>query len=168
MINSDDTTFVSGQKDGTILLWKNKAIVASINPFEQSVIDKWPLVVYKKQLLRTLAVSKHEVAVELDAESLNFRKEFTGRRNCQPLTLDANANYLVIGYSVTEDFDDGNVRLWIPDEAKVAYVDVHSRTQHDGYRNYEKIMVRNLIYFTCLNPNYPRSICMEKMSAVLL
>ena len=106
---------------------------------------KYPLVLYKTGCI--FAASKHKTAVELNS-SLKVVKTFTGRRNCRPLTLDANENYLVIGYSVCEDFDDGNVRLWIPDEAKVGYVDVHSRKQHGENGTYDKIMVRNLVYFT--------------------
>ena len=65
---------------------------------------------------RIFAVSKDKDVVELNM-NLDEVKKFKGR-NAQPLTIDANESYLVVGYRVINS---------------TGYVDVHSRIELDQH-----------------------------------
>ena len=96
---------MTGSRDGTITLWKNKKIEKSAKIFEE-----WTLVTFKND--RIFAASNSKDVVELNM-NLGVVKKFTGRY-CQPLTIDASEPYLIIGYKSC-NYD--------------GFVDVHSRRE---------------------------------------
>ena len=95
-------------------MWKNKKIEKS-----KKLFDGWTLVLCKNGAI--FAASENKDVYEL-IMNLNVAKKFKGR-NCQPHTIDANENYLVVGYGS-------------------GFVDVHSRKNLHRNRMYPKIMVR--------------------------
>ena len=104
--------FVTGSRNGTVSLWKNKEIEKSTKLF-----DEWTLVLFKNGAI--FAASKNKDVVELDT-NLDVVKKFKGRES-QPYSIDANENYLVVGY----DYESG-------------FVDVHSKNELDQYGLYQK------------------------------
>ena len=116
--------FVSGSRNGTISLWNNNKIEKSAKVFHQ-----WTLVLYKDGVI--FAASKDKDVVELSM-NLDVVKNFQGR-DLQPYTIDANENYVVIGYEGRQEIRNG-------------CVDVYSRTELDENGTYKKIMVRDLFY----------------------
>ena len=98
-------------------MWQNKEIKKSTQIF-----DKWTLVFAKNDYI--FAASEDKEVVELDL-NLDVVKKFTGR-NSQPFTIDANENYLVVGY-------------------KSGLVDVHSRKELVGNETHQKLLVSNAI-----------------------
>ena len=69
------------------------------------------------------ASSKNKDVVELNL-NLDIVKSFKGR-DSQPLTIDANENYLVVGYGS-------------------GFVDVHSKNDSDQNGMYRKVLVSKL------------------------
>ena len=115
---SNNSKFVTGARDGTISLWANKKIEKSAKHFTE-----WTLVFYKNDHI--FAASKNKDVVELNM-SLEIVKKFTGR-NCQPFTIDANENYLVVGYQFG------------------GYVDVHRRKELDRNGTHLKTVASNFV-----------------------
>ena len=113
---SDNTTFVTGARNGTISLWKNKKVEMSM--FRDKISNEWTLVHHKNG--RIFAASKNKDVVELNMD-LNTVKKFQGR-DSQPYTMDADKRYLIVGY-------------------KNGYVDVHCRDELDQNGMYRKISV---------------------------
>ena len=95
-------------------MWKNKKIEKSTKLFEE-----WTLVLFKDSCI--FATSKNKDAVELNL-NLEVVRKFKGR-NQQPLSIDANENYLVVGY---QDY---------------RYVDVHNRKELDQNGTLQKRVV---------------------------
>ena len=104
---------MTGSRNGTISLWKNKVIEKSVKHF-----DEWTLVLFKND--RTFAASANKDVVELNM-SLDVVKKFDGR-NCQPYTMDSNEEYLIVGYK------SGNV-------------DVHKRNEFDRNGTHQKMVI---------------------------
>ena len=73
------------------------------------------------------AASENKDVVQLNM-NLDVVKRFKGR-NSRPTTIDANENYLVVGYQRLGD---------------TGYVDVHCRKELDLSGTHGKRMVRNL------------------------
>ena len=115
-ILSDDSKFVTGSKNGTVTLWKQKKIEKSTKLF-----DEWTLVLFKSDHI--FAAAQNNV-VELNM-TLEVVKTFSGR-NAQPFTIDANERYLVVGYKCVEF---------------IGQVDVHSRKELEQDGKYRKILV---------------------------
>ena len=67
--------------------------------------------------------------------NLEVVKKFEGR-DSQPLTIDANENYLVIGYG----YGHYSERPW------TAFFDVHSRHELGQNGMYQKLMVSELFW----------------------
>ena len=107
---------MTGARNGIISLWKDKQVENSVRIF-----DEWTLVLYKDCSI--FAASRYNV-VELNM-SLEVIKAFHGRTS-QPFTMDANANYLVVGYKRLD---------------YVGYVDVHSRDELDHNGLHQKRIV---------------------------
>ena len=117
---------MTGSRNGLISLWKNNKVQKSTKIF-----DKWTLVLFKDG--RIFAASEDEDVVELNM-NLELIKKYKGR-NKQPLTIDANENYLVVGY-------------------RSGYVDVHDRKELDQDGTHQKRMVSNFLYsiqISCLS-----------------
>ena len=89
-------------------MWKNKKIEKSAKHFIE-----WTLVLFKDD--RIFGASKNKAVVELNM-NLVVVKKFEGRDR-QPLTIDANENYLVVGYRCG---------------CRGGYVDVHNRKELCG------------------------------------
>ena len=104
---------MSGSKNGTISLWKDKKIEKSTKIF-----DEWTLVLFKNSCI--FAASKNKDAVELNL-NLDVVKKFKGR-DAQPSTIDASENYIAVGYYGGK-------------------VDVHSRQDLDQNGIHQTIMV---------------------------
>ena len=111
---SNDTAFVTGARNGSVSLWRNKAIQKTVKLF-----DKWTLVLFKGDCI--FAASENKDLLELNT-NLDIVKKFTGR-NSQPYTIDVNENYLVVGYLYS------------------GLVDVHSRNERDQNGKYKMITV---------------------------
>ena len=115
---SYDSVFVTGSRNGSVSLWSDGKIEKSAKIF-----DEWTLVIYRDGQI--FAASKNKAAVELDM-TLNIIKKFDGR-NSQPVTIDANQNYFVVGYNQT------------------GAVDVHCRKELAQNGSHPKRMVKNLL-----------------------
>ena len=114
---------MTGARNGTVSLWDNKSIEKSVKYFNQ-----WTLVFSKGD--RIFAASNYKDVLELNM-NLDIVKKFEGRDR-QPYTIDANENYLVVGYKYYG-----------------GYVDVHSRKELDQSGKHRKITVgKNLSYTT--------------------
>ena len=100
-------------------MWKNKKVGKSIKLF-----DEWTLVLFKNDAI--FAASRDNDVVELNM-NLDVVKKFKGRES-RPFTIDANENYLVVGYYRESGF-----------------VDVHSRNELDQSGLYQKITVSNFL-----------------------
>ena len=111
---------MSGSKNGTVSLWKDKKIEKSARIF-----DEWTLVLFKLDSI--FAASKNKDIVELNL-NLDIVKKFKGR-DARPYTIDASENYVAVGY----DYNAGKV-------------DVHSRKDLDENGTHQKIMVSNFLY----------------------
>ena len=96
------------------------------------LFNEWTLVLFKNDCV--LAASGANDVFELNM-SLEVAKKFKGRQYSQAVAIDANENYLVVGYLSTENFTDRP-----PEE--VGYVDIHSRKELAKNGAYQKIMVR--------------------------
>ena len=118
-------------------MWKNKEIEVSTKLF-----DEWTLVLFKDSCI--FATSKSKGAVELNM-NLEVVTSFMGRDD-KPFTIDANENYVVIGY-------DGS-----------GYVDIHNRKELDQDKTHQKRMVSKFIY--SIQTVYHRSTDMKKLFAV--
>ena len=94
-------------------MWKNKKIEKSTKLF-----DEWTLVLFKNGAI--FAASRNKDVIELNM-NLDVVKNFKGR-NSQPLTIDANENYLIVGFGFMSGF-----------------VEVHSRTELDQTECIEKL-----------------------------
>ena len=103
-------------------MWKNKKVEKSAKHFTE-----WTLVLYKDD--RIFAASKNKDIVELNM-NLDVVKKFKGRDD-QPFTINANENYLVVGYR----YD----------------VDVYSRQELDQSGTQRKVTVGNNFYYTTVN-----------------
>ena len=128
-------------------MWKAKKIEKSTKFF-----DKWTLVFFKNG--RIFAASKDTDVVELNM-NLEVVKKFKGR-NSQPLTIDANENYLVVGY---EKIDS------------TGYVDVHSKTELDQNGAHGQRTVRTFLTLSSIRVVlilYPRNISMTEVWCALL
>ena len=77
------------------------------------------MVLHKNGAIFAATISDNVVELSMN---LDVVKNFDGR-NSQPYTMDANENYLVVGY-------------------EYAFVDVYSRKEHDGNGAYRRVMVR--------------------------
>ena len=113
LYSSNDSNFVTGSRNGTVTLWKNKIIEKSVKHF-----DEWTLVLFKND--RIFAASANKDVIELNL-SLDVVKRFNGR-DCQPFTIDANEEYLIVGYK------SGNV-------------DVHKRNEFDRNGTHQKMVI---------------------------
>ena len=109
---------MTGARNGAVSLWVNKKIENSAQHF-----NDWTLVLHKND--RIFAASKNKDVLELNM-NLEIVKKFTGR-DYQPYTIDANENYLAVGYS------------WY------GYVDVHSRKELDRNGTQLKTMASNFV-----------------------
>ena len=98
------------------------------NKIEKSakIFDEWTLVLHKEDAI--FATSKNKDVVELSM-NLDIVKKFHGR-DFQPYAIDANENYLVVGYEGRR-------------ERCLGHVDVFSRVEPDENTICEKLMVRN-------------------------
>ena len=105
---------MTGSGNGIVSLWKKKKIDKSTK-----ISDNWTLVLFKEG--QVFAASKNNV-VELNL-NLEVAKKFKSRQS-KPFTMDANENYLVVGY-------------------ESGAVDVHNRKQLDRGET-QKRMVSDL------------------------
>ena len=110
----NESEFVVGSRNGNVALWQSKEIKKS-----SKIFDEWTLVHANSDCI--FAASSNKDVVELDM-NLDVVKKFKGR-DSQPYTVDANQDYLVIGYA------SGSI-------------DVHSRKDLDQNGTHEKIVVR--------------------------
>ena len=94
-------------------MWKNKKIEKS-----KKMFNGWTLVLFKNSAV--FAASEKKNVVELNM-NLDVVKKFKGRES-RPFTIDANENYIVVGYGT-------------------GFVDVHGRNELDRYGLYQKISV---------------------------
>ena len=81
---------MTGARNGTVSLWNNKSIEKSVKYF-----NEWTLVFSRGDSI--FAVSNNKDVLELNM-NLDVVKKFTGR-NSVPLSINANDNNLVVGYS---------------------------------------------------------------------
>ena len=130
---------MTGSRNGTVTLWKAKKIKKSTKIF-----DQWTLVFFKNG--RIFAASQYNF-VELNM-NLDVVKTFKGR-NAQPTTIDANANYLVVGY-----------------RGSVGYVDVHGRTELGQNGTYGQKTVRTFLCYYAIV--YHRNTSMAEVWCALL
>ena len=108
--------------------------------------DQWTLVFFRDGHI--FAASKDRDVVELNM-NLEVVKKFNGR-NAQALTIDANENYLAVGY---ERIDN------------IGYVDVHSRTELDQNGTYGRRTVRH--FYVTYDAIYHRNTSMAIMLCAL-
>ena len=110
---------MTGSRNGVISLWKNNKIAISTKGF-----DGLTLVLFKDGSI--FGVSQKIDAVELNRSNLKVVREYKGRM-CQPFTIDANENNLVIGYR------------------NPGYIDVHNRKELGRDGTHQKRMVNFFI-----------------------
>ena len=128
---------MSGSRNGTISLWKDKKIEKS-----RKIFDDWTLVLFKNDCIFAASKNKEnkENIVELNL-NLNVVKKFKGRTSSynnehnRPYTIDASENYVAVGYDSTKR---GLYRT--------AFFDVHSRKYFDENGAYQKLMVSKFLY----------------------
>ena len=105
---------MTGSRNGTITLWKDKQIEKSIK-----IYYSWTLVQFKRS--RIFAASQNTDVAELSM-NLELVKTYKGRDH-QALTIDANESFLVIGYIS-------------------GFVDVHDRRRFDINGTHQKRTVK--------------------------
>ena len=99
---------------------------------ERDAYDGWTLVLFKND--RIFAASDNEEIIELNMD-LDVVKKFPGRDTfgILPFTMDANENYLVVGWDVAaKRIND-----------RSGYVDVHSRKKPNT--KHQMIMVSTFV-----------------------
>ena len=109
---------MTGTTNGTVVFWENGKIKRWKKIFEPKSFDNWTLVLFKDD--RIFASFEKTDVVELNM-NLNIIKKFEGR-DSQPTTMDANENFLAVGYEC------------------ITYV--HSRKELNQNGTNKKIMVR--------------------------
>ena len=114
---------MTGARNGIVSLWKNKIDKST------KLFDKWTLVLFKDGCIFAVAENKDAVELNIKLDVVKIYK----CRNTQPLTIDANKNYLVVGYDSASS-------------GYVSYVDVHNRNQLDQDRTHQKRMVSKFLY----------------------
>ena len=127
---------MTGSRNGIISLWKHKKVEKS-----KKIFAEWTFVLAKNG--RIFAASKDKDVVELTMK-LNIVKKFKGR-NTQPVTIDANENYLVVGYKPRMEED--LAPCWPPYNASayVGHVDLHTLNHHESKNVHCEIMVSDII-----------------------
>ena len=108
---------MTGSNNGIVSLWKNKKIEKSTKS-----LDELTLVLFKDGCI--FAASGNKKTIELNM-NLEVVRKFRGQ-NEWPITIDANENYLVVGYP------------W------PGYVDVHNRKELDQDGTHQKKIVSNI------------------------
>ena len=124
---------MTGSRNGLVKLWKDKKVVKSETCFgEPWSRHNWTLVHYKND--RIFAASDNEEVIELNMD-LDVVRKFPGRNTfgILPFTMDANENYLVVGWDVAaKRIND-----------RSGYVDVHSRKKPNT--KHQIIMVSSFV-----------------------
>ena len=115
---------MTGATNGTVSIWNDGVVEKSKKLFNERT-----MVLFKES--KIFAASENKDVVELKM-NLKVVKKFHGR-DTQPSTIDANENYLVVGYRMNFS--------WKIDY--VGYVDVHSRHELDQNGTHQKRMVNS-------------------------
>ena len=110
---------MTGARNGAVSLWVNKKLENTAQHF-----NDWTLVLHKNDHIFAASINKDVVELNMNLEIV---KKFTGR-SYQPYTIDANENYLAVGYRT-----DGRV-------------DVHSRKELDRNGTHLKTMASRFVW----------------------
>ena len=86
---SDDSTFVTGETNGTVSLWKDKKIVNKVKLF-----NDWTLVFAKNNVIIAASAG---VGIVVLSNDLRRIETYPGRQK-RPVSIDANEEFLVVGY----------------------------------------------------------------------
>ena len=96
---SDDSTFVTGETNGTVSLWKDKKVVNKVKLF-----NDWTLVFAKNNVIFAASAGDGIVVLSND---LWGTETYPGRQK-RPVSIDANEKFLVVGYHEKHVFGTGS------------------------------------------------------------
>ena len=96
--------FVTGDRSGTVSLWKDRTVMHKIKLF-----TGWTLVTAKSGTIFAASQGTNILELNNDLEKTITHK-VVGRHQ-QPVSMDANEEYLVVGYGGSSLYGPGNIEV---------------------------------------------------------